>query len=167
MLIHLIQRFGSRIPVVSSTLAHLNPNSRAGLSARMRFRIPISGSIHLANYGIGWSRRDRGTSDAESRYPRLMKTTTLFKLTLLRGDRRYHAGRHGAGVAPVEPLLVASMGSLGTVARPLKPRIGLTTLLVRQDGAAPKVTNAFLGHCQATRQAFGNNLPLPQIRAGR
>jgi hypothetical protein len=46
------------------------------------------------------------------------------------------------------------MGSPGTAARPLKPRIGLTTLLVRQDGAAPKVTNAFLGHCQATRQAF-------------
>jgi hypothetical protein len=65
-------------------------------------------------------------------------------------------GRHGAGDAPVEPLLVASMGSPGTVARPLKPRIGVKTLLVRQDGAAPKVTNAFLGHCQATRQAFGN-----------
>jgi hypothetical protein len=32
---------------------------------------------------------------------------------------------------PVEPLLVASMGSFGTVAQSLKPRIGVKTLLVR------------------------------------
>src|ERR1700736_3408500 len=57
-------------PCRSSTLAHLNPNSRAGLSARMRFRIPLSGAR------VGWRRRDRGTTDAESRFSRLIETTT-------------------------------------------------------------------------------------------
>ena len=63
----------------------------------------------------------------------------------------------GAVVAPVEPLLVASMGSFRTVARPLKPRVGVKTPLVRHKTTPnPKVANEFLGHRQSTRQAYGN-----------
>jgi hypothetical protein len=63
----------------------------------------------------------------------------------------------GAVVAPVESLLVASMGSFGTVVQPLKPRIGVKTLLVRHKTTPhPKVANEFLGHCQSTGQAYGN-----------
>ena len=48
--------------------------------------------------------------------------------------------RHGAGIALVEPLLVAPMGLPGTVARPLKPRID-------QDAADPAQDDApFEGH---------------------
>jgi DNA-binding transcriptional LysR family regulator len=55
--------------------------------------------------------------------------------------------RHGAGVALVEPLLVASMGLPGTVARPLKPRIEVKTLLIRHKTTPhSKVLNEFLGH---------------------
>ncbi len=39
--------------------------------------------------------------------------------------------RHGAGIALVEPFLVASMGLPGLVARPLKPRIEVKTLMIR------------------------------------
>src|SRR5487761_2165812 len=43
--------------------------------------------------------------------------------------------RHGAGVALVEPFLVASMGLPGLVARPLKPRIEVKTLMIRHKSA--------------------------------
>jgi DNA-binding transcriptional LysR family regulator len=55
--------------------------------------------------------------------------------------------RHGAGIALVEPLLVASMGLPGTVARPLKPRIDVKTLLIRHKTTPhSKVMNEFVGH---------------------
>jgi DNA-binding transcriptional LysR family regulator len=54
--------------------------------------------------------------------------------------------RYGAGVALVEPFLVKSMGLPGMVARPLKPRIEVKTLLIRHK-ATPysKVMNEFVG----------------------
>jgi DNA-binding transcriptional LysR family regulator len=59
--------------------------------------------------------------------------------------------RHGAGIALVEPLLVASMGLPGTVARPLKPRIDVKTLLIRHKTTPhSKVMNEFLGHLGRT-----------------
>ena len=58
--------------------------------------------------------------------------------------------RHGAGIALVEPLLVASMGLPGTVTRPLKPRIEVKTLLIRHKTTPhSKVMNEFLGHLGA------------------
>jgi DNA-binding transcriptional LysR family regulator len=55
--------------------------------------------------------------------------------------------RHGAGVALVEPLLVASMGLPGVVTRPLKPRIDVKTLLIRHKTAPQsKIMNEFVGH---------------------
>src|SRR6202048_822902 len=55
--------------------------------------------------------------------------------------------RHGAGVALVEPLLVASMGLPGTVARPLKPRIEVKTLLIRHKTTPhSKIMSGSLGH---------------------
>jgi DNA-binding transcriptional LysR family regulator len=55
--------------------------------------------------------------------------------------------RHGAGVALVEPFLVASMGLPGLVARPLKPRIEVKTLLIRHRSAPhSKIMNEFVGH---------------------
>jgi DNA-binding transcriptional LysR family regulator len=55
--------------------------------------------------------------------------------------------RHGAGVALVEPFLVASMGLPGLVARPLKPRIEVKTLLIRNKSAPhSKIMNEFVGH---------------------
>ena len=55
--------------------------------------------------------------------------------------------RHGAGVALVEPFLVASMGLPGLVARPLKPRIEVKTLLIRHKSAPhSKIMNEFVGH---------------------
>jgi len=59
--------------------------------------------------------------------------------------------RHGAGVALVEPFLVDSMGLPGLVARPLKPRIEVETLLIRYK-AAPhsKVMTQFINHLQRT-----------------
>ena len=55
--------------------------------------------------------------------------------------------RHGAGVALVEPFLVASMGLPGLVARPLKPRIEVRTLMIRHKSAAhSKIMNDFVGH---------------------
>src|SRR5216684_2728330 len=55
--------------------------------------------------------------------------------------------RYGAGIALVEPLLVASMGLPGTVARPLKPRIDVKTLLIRHKTTPhSKVMNEFVGH---------------------
>jgi DNA-binding transcriptional LysR family regulator len=55
--------------------------------------------------------------------------------------------RHGAGIALVEPFLVASMGLPGMVARPLKPRIEVETLMMWHR-AAPhsKIMNEFIGH---------------------
>lgn len=53
--------------------------------------------------------------------------------------------RHGAGVALVEPLLIASMGLSGTVARPLKPRIDVKTLLIRHKTTPhSKIINEFV-----------------------
>ena len=55
--------------------------------------------------------------------------------------------RHGAGVALVEPFLVASMGLPGLVARPLKPRIEVKTLLIRHKSVPhSKIMNEFVGH---------------------
>lgn len=55
--------------------------------------------------------------------------------------------RHGAGVALVEPFLVASMGLPGLVARPLKPRIEVRTLMIRHKSAPhSKIMNDFVGH---------------------
>ena len=55
--------------------------------------------------------------------------------------------RHGAGVALVEPFLVASMGLPGLVSRPLKPRIEVKTLLIRHKSAPhSKIMNEFVGH---------------------
>jgi len=46
---------------------------------------------------------------------------------------------HGAGIALVEPFLLASLPLPGLVARPLRPRIELRTLLVRAYGAPRSV----------------------------
>lgn len=55
--------------------------------------------------------------------------------------------RYGAGIALVEPFLVASMGLPGLVARPLKPRIEVKTLLIRHKSAPhSKVMTEFVGH---------------------
>jgi DNA-binding transcriptional LysR family regulator len=55
--------------------------------------------------------------------------------------------RYGAGVALVEPFLVASMGLPGMVARPLKPRIEVKTLLIRHKTTPhSKVMNEFVSH---------------------
>jgi DNA-binding transcriptional LysR family regulator len=55
--------------------------------------------------------------------------------------------RYGAGVALVEPFLVASMGLPGLVARPLKPRIEVETLLIRPRPAPrSKVMSDFISH---------------------
>ena len=55
--------------------------------------------------------------------------------------------RHGAGVALVEPFLVASMGLPGLVARPLKPRIEVKTLMIRHKSAPhSKIMNEFVSH---------------------
>jgi DNA-binding transcriptional LysR family regulator len=59
--------------------------------------------------------------------------------------------RHGAGIALVEPFLVASMGLPGLVARPLKPGIEVKTLMIRHKSAPhSKIMNEFVGHL--TRQ---------------
>ena len=53
--------------------------------------------------------------------------------------------RYGAGIALVEPFLVASMGLPGLVARPLKPRIEVKTLLIRHKSTPhSKVMNEFI-----------------------
>ena len=55
--------------------------------------------------------------------------------------------RYGAGIALVEPFLVASMGLPGLVARPLKPRIEVKTLLIKHKSAPhSKVMAEFVGH---------------------
>src|ERR1700723_1816971 len=55
--------------------------------------------------------------------------------------------RHGAGVPPVEPPLVASMGLPGVVTRPLQPRIDVKTLLIRhKTSPQSKIMNEFVGH---------------------
>lgn len=55
--------------------------------------------------------------------------------------------RHGAGIALVEPFLVASMGLPGLVARPLKPRIEVKTLMIRHKSAPhSKIMNEFVSH---------------------
>ena len=65
--------------------------------------------------------------------------------------------RHGAGLALVEPFLVASMGLAGLVARPLKPRIEVKTLMIRHRSAPQsKIMNEFvsrLGREVAAEQA--------------
>jgi DNA-binding transcriptional LysR family regulator len=59
--------------------------------------------------------------------------------------------RYGAGVALVEPFLVASMGLPGLVARPLRPRIEVETLMIRHKSAPhSKVMTQFIGHLQRT-----------------
>ncbi|MGA9327489.1 MAG: LysR substrate-binding domain-containing protein, partial [Bradyrhizobium sp.] len=59
--------------------------------------------------------------------------------------------RHGAGVALVEPLLVASMGLPGTVTRPLKPRIDVKTLLIRHKTAPQsRIMTEFVTHLTRT-----------------
>jgi DNA-binding transcriptional LysR family regulator len=55
--------------------------------------------------------------------------------------------RYGAGVALVEPFLVASMGLPDLVARPLRPRIDVKTLLIRHKSVPhSKVMNEFVSH---------------------
>jgi DNA-binding transcriptional LysR family regulator len=55
--------------------------------------------------------------------------------------------RHGAGIALVEPLLVASMGLPGIVTRPLKPRIDVKTLLIRHKTTPQsKIMAEFVSH---------------------
>ena len=62
--------------------------------------------------------------------------------------------RHGAGIALVEPLLVASMGLPGTVARPLKPRIDVRTLMIRHKTAPQsKILTEFIAHLNKTAAA--------------
>jgi DNA-binding transcriptional LysR family regulator len=57
----------------------------------------------------------------------------------------------GAGVALVEPLLVASMGLPGLVAKPLKPKIELKTLLIQQKSAPRSlVMTEFISHLRTT-----------------
>ncbi len=54
---------------------------------------------------------------------------------------------HGAGVALVEPFLLSSMPLEGLVARPLRPRIELKTLLIRAKGAPQsQVMTTFVAH---------------------
>jgi DNA-binding transcriptional LysR family regulator len=65
--------------------------------------------------------------------------------------------RHGAGVALVEPLLVASMGLPGTVTRPLKPRIEAKTLMIRHKTAPQsRILNEFIAHLTKTIAAEPN-----------
>lgn len=55
--------------------------------------------------------------------------------------------RHGAAIAPVEPFPVAVLGLPGVVARPLKPRMAVKTLLIRQKSAPrSKVMMEYVAH---------------------
>lgn len=55
--------------------------------------------------------------------------------------------RYGAGIALVEPFLVASMGLPDMVVLPLKPRIDVKTLLIRHKSTPDsKVMNEFVRH---------------------
>jgi DNA-binding transcriptional LysR family regulator len=58
---------------------------------------------------------------------------------------------HGAGIALVEPFLLTSLPFPGLVARPLRPRIELNTLLIRARGAPrSKVANEFVTELKKT-----------------
>ena len=58
---------------------------------------------------------------------------------------------HGAGVALVEPFLLASMPIPGLVARPLKPRVEMTTMLVRVKGRPRSIASqAFVEQLKRT-----------------
>jgi DNA-binding transcriptional LysR family regulator len=59
--------------------------------------------------------------------------------------------RHSASVALVEPLLVTSMGLPDMVARPLKPRVDIKTLMIRHKTAPQsKILNEFIAHLMKT-----------------
>jgi DNA-binding transcriptional LysR family regulator len=70
--------------------------------------------------------------------------------------------RFGAGIALVEPLLVASIGLPGLVTRPLRPRIELKTLLIRHKSAPrSRAMGEFVGHLQNMVAAdFGHQATL-------
>jgi DNA-binding transcriptional LysR family regulator len=58
---------------------------------------------------------------------------------------------YGAGIALVEPYLLQSMPMPGLVARPLKPRIELKTLLVRARSAPRSaIMDSFVPHLKKT-----------------
>jgi DNA-binding transcriptional LysR family regulator len=58
---------------------------------------------------------------------------------------------HGAGIALVEELLLASMPLPGLVARPLRPRVALKTLLLRAKSVPPSAAlDAFVDHLKET-----------------
>ncbi|GAA4331277.1 LysR substrate-binding domain-containing protein [Pigmentiphaga soli] len=61
---------------------------------------------------------------------------------------------HGAGIALVEPFLLESIPLPGLVARPLKPRVELKTLLIRGK-SAPRSTlmDAFVAHLRRNLEA--------------
>jgi DNA-binding transcriptional LysR family regulator len=55
--------------------------------------------------------------------------------------------RYGAGIALVEPFMVAAMGLPGLVARPLRPRIEVETLMIRPRNAPrSKTMTEFIAH---------------------
>jgi DNA-binding transcriptional LysR family regulator len=55
--------------------------------------------------------------------------------------------RYGAGVALVEPFMVAAMGMPGLVARPLRPRIEVETLMIRpRSSPRSKIMTEFISH---------------------
>jgi DNA-binding transcriptional LysR family regulator len=57
---------------------------------------------------------------------------------------------HGAGIALVEPFLLASLPLQGLVSRPLKPRVELKTLLIRSKSAPrSELMNRFVEHLRA------------------
>jgi DNA-binding transcriptional LysR family regulator len=64
---------------------------------------------------------------------------------------------YGAGVALVEPYLLSTMPVPGLVARPLKPRIELKTLLVRaRAGSRSAIMDRFVPHLRDTVAALSS-----------
>jgi DNA-binding transcriptional LysR family regulator len=55
--------------------------------------------------------------------------------------------RYGAGIALVEPFMVAAMGMPGLIARPLRPRIEVETLVIRpRSTPRSKIMTEFIAH---------------------
>jgi DNA-binding transcriptional LysR family regulator len=66
---------------------------------------------------------------------------------------------HGAGIALVEPFLLTSLPFPGLVARPLRPRIELNTLLLRaRDVPRSRVANEFVIELKKTIRASQHEL---------
>jgi DNA-binding transcriptional LysR family regulator len=63
---------------------------------------------------------------------------------------------HGAGIALVEGLLLASIPLPGLVARPLRPRVSLKTLLLRAKSVPRSAAlDAFVEHLKRTVREMG------------